>query len=349
MRNDDLISVIIPVYNNEKFILNIIEDLKNQSYKNDEFIFVNDGSSDSSAELINEAAKTDSRIVLENKLNGGAASARNTGIGAASGKYIAFVDADDRLDRFYIEKLHDAISENDADIALLSVSWIYPDGRETKELNEDKTYTIDEYIRALIDAEIQHITAYGPCCKLISTDILKKNSILFPEEYALSEDRIFNAVLLRYIKTVAVSSYVGYFYIQNGASLTHNRTAFTTVQNIIKAESAFWNAFEQALLEKNMLQENYKWVCVQRRNAFFAMEHYIYDSDANRRQKHIMYNMLHSVISPEQFAMGSDKGIKTKIWVYLLKMKSYYILRAMLWAMRKIQILKGNRNKLSRI
>lgn len=101
----DLVSVIIPVYNAERFLVDTIETIKNQTYSNFEAIFVDDGSSDNSIKIIQKEAKKDKRIkLIKNKVNGGAALARNNGIDVASGRYLCFLDADDLWDKDKIEK-----------------------------------------------------------------------------------------------------------------------------------------------------------------------------------------------------------------------------------------------------
>src|SRR3954470_7921673 len=92
------VSVVIPVYNAEKYITECIESLLNQTLKQCEFIFVNDGSSDNSSQIINEFKKKDNRIILINQENQGVSIARNNGLKAASGEYVGFVDADDYID-----------------------------------------------------------------------------------------------------------------------------------------------------------------------------------------------------------------------------------------------------------
>ena len=108
-----LISVIVPVYNNADHLKDCIQSLKAQSYDNLELIFVNDGSTDNSAEILQK----EESIRLINKENGGAASARNRGIDEASGEYITFVDADDYISPDYVKKLYGLIEKYQVQIA----------------------------------------------------------------------------------------------------------------------------------------------------------------------------------------------------------------------------------------
>ena len=107
---DDLITVIIPVYNVKKYLKRCVNGVLAQTYKNLEVILVDDGSTDGCAELCDELFKTDKRVVVFHKQNGGLSSARNYGVRAANGKYITFVDSDDTIDEDYVETLYNSSS-----------------------------------------------------------------------------------------------------------------------------------------------------------------------------------------------------------------------------------------------
>lgn len=111
----DLISVIIPAYNVEKYLGECLDSVINQTYGNLEIIVVDDGSTDNTPKICDEYAKKDRRIKVIHKENAGAGAARNTALDACSGKYIAFVDSDDTIDREYFEILHKEIVENNVD------------------------------------------------------------------------------------------------------------------------------------------------------------------------------------------------------------------------------------------
>lgn len=115
---DSLISIIIPVYNVEKYIHECVESVVNQTYKNLEIILVDDGSTDSSGKLCDEFAEKCERIRVIHKTNGGLSSARNAGIEVATGDYLFFLDSDDYITRNAIEVLYSVAIENDADISI---------------------------------------------------------------------------------------------------------------------------------------------------------------------------------------------------------------------------------------
>ena len=112
MDNNPILSVIVPVYNVEDYIIQCIDSILNQTLKNMEIIIVNDGSTDGSAEICNKYAKMDSRIVYITKENGGLSEARNVGLKYASADYIGFVDSDDYVDLDFFKVLYDLTQEN---------------------------------------------------------------------------------------------------------------------------------------------------------------------------------------------------------------------------------------------
>lgn len=119
------ISVIIPVYNVEKYLSRCLDSIINQTYRNLEIIIVDDGSKDSSGNIADEYANEDSRIVVVHQENGGISASRNMGMSIASGRYIIFEDSDDFLDYRCIEKLYDALTEYAVDIACCEIKTLY--------------------------------------------------------------------------------------------------------------------------------------------------------------------------------------------------------------------------------
>ena len=113
-----LVSVIVPVYNVERYVQQCLESLVNQTLKEIEIIIVNDGSTDGSAEICNKYAKMDSRIVYITKENGGLSEARNVGLKYASADYIGFVDSDDYVDLDFFKVLYDLTQKNNAKISV---------------------------------------------------------------------------------------------------------------------------------------------------------------------------------------------------------------------------------------
>ena len=113
-----LISVIIPVYNTEKYLFTCVNSVIAQTYQNVEIIIVDDGSTDNSGLLCDELSENDERIIVEHKINGGLSSARNHGLSKANGKYIVFVDSDDWIEKETIEYAYTNMMKTDADLVI---------------------------------------------------------------------------------------------------------------------------------------------------------------------------------------------------------------------------------------
>ena len=130
----ELVSIIVPVYGVEAYIVECIESLINQSYKNIEILLIDDQSPDKCPEICEKYAEADKRIRVIHKRNGGAGSARNAGLRNYRGEYVCFVDGDDYVDTDYIQVLYDAVSKNNADIAVVDYQYLYKHKREKNEM-----------------------------------------------------------------------------------------------------------------------------------------------------------------------------------------------------------------------
>ncbi len=140
MTMGDLISVIVPVYNVEEYLKDIIQDLKKQKFSNLEIILVDDGSTDNSPKICDQIAAEDSRFIVIHKSNEGAAAARNVALENVSGEYISFIDSDDRIPNDYYEILYNAIVRNNSDIAICH-EYAWDDG--TKFIGFDNIDDLD--------------------------------------------------------------------------------------------------------------------------------------------------------------------------------------------------------------
>ena len=124
MEQDYLISIIIPVYNVEKYLRKCLDSIINQTYKKLEIILIDDGSTDNSGKICEEYAKKDDRIIVIHKENAGVSSARNRGIELANGKYIGFIDSDDWIEENMYETLYQNLLQFDVDISMCNYSII---------------------------------------------------------------------------------------------------------------------------------------------------------------------------------------------------------------------------------
>lgn len=146
------ISVIVPIYNVEKYLIRCVESILNQTYKNLEIILVDDGSPDKCPTICDEFAKKDSRIIVVHKKNGGLSDARNAGLDIATGEYIGFVDSDDYISENMYEVLLQRILKNDADMAICNYLSVDENYELVSEKNvvlpiEDGSSTFDDFMK----------------------------------------------------------------------------------------------------------------------------------------------------------------------------------------------------------
>ncbi len=158
MKNNPLISIVVPVYKVEKYLEHCVNSILNQTFKDFELILVDDGSPDRCPELCDEMAKKDSRIVVIHKTNGGLSDARNKGIDIAKGKYIGFVDSDDYIACDMYEKLYNNLVQNNADVAMCAAYNIYDDDFEHYKYDEGKTsiFLKDDILKALYSKKLNN-------------------------------------------------------------------------------------------------------------------------------------------------------------------------------------------------
>ncbi len=145
----DKVSIIVPIYNVEKYLDKCIASLVNQTYKNCEIILVDDGSTDSSSKICDEWGKKSKKISVYHKLNGGISDARNYGIDKSTGNFIMFVDGDDSITSDCVEYLLKILKDYDADISIGSSSHVYEDNfiiKKSNKIKKEKIYLYNKYL-----------------------------------------------------------------------------------------------------------------------------------------------------------------------------------------------------------
>lgn len=195
------ISVIVPVYNTEKFISRCLDSLINQSLKNIEIICVDDGSTDNSLEILKKYEQKDSRIKVFSKENQGAGSARNLGLENAKGEFINFIDSDDWLDLNTFKELYEKSKENNLDILMYQLININTDTGETYETDyynlscippefDNKVFNYKDLSDKIFDI------AVSPCNKLLKHEFLKKMDFKFFEGVMFEDNPFFFKIIL---------------------------------------------------------------------------------------------------------------------------------------------------------
>lgn len=214
------ISVIIPVYNQEKHIKRCIESVRNQTYYNIEIILVDDGSTDKSGIICDYFARIDSRITVVHKTNKGVSSARNAGLDICSGKYVTFVDSDDFVSAHYVEYLYYAICQLNvkaAWCAFASVKGEEIDMKQGKQI-ENLSYRI---VNAFLEYNYgnQYILRHN-CTAMFERTTIQDTR--FSLNIAVGEDALFNAQIINDIQYFGFVDEKLYYYVQYDDSASHS-------------------------------------------------------------------------------------------------------------------------------
>jgi N-acetyllactosaminide beta-1,6-N-acetylglucosaminyl-transferase len=218
---DVLISIIVPVYNAEKYIEKCVGSLIKQTYEKIEIILIDDGSKDNSYKICKEMQSRDSRIISLSKSNGGASSARNRGLKEAKGEYIAFVDADDYVEKDYVQIMYEAIEKNGSDIAICKPIKQYDDGATIEEKKYPNIHWCDgsgllKFLR--LEFDINWGAVWN---KLFRTKIIKKYKLRYDERIKYGEDFLFVGSYLAYSYSGCIIDKVGYHYVYVGNSVSN--------------------------------------------------------------------------------------------------------------------------------
>lgn len=203
-----LISIIVPVYNTEKYLNKCIDSILSQTFADFELILVDDGSRDRSPSMLDEYRNLDPRVVVIHKPNGGVSSARNAGIELAKSKYILFVDSDDYIESDYIQTM--LINSGSCEWTFSGINDIAVDRADKPFVFPDSMYNLNnenEYF------EFINLGLFNaPFPKLYVTSIIKKYNLRFNTEISFAEDREFNLQYMQYVRYVKTIPYIGYSY-----------------------------------------------------------------------------------------------------------------------------------------
>lgn len=224
----ELVTIIVPVYNVEKYIYECVDSLIKQTYKNIEIILIDDGSKDKSGAICDNYAASDARIKVIHKQNEGLGFARNTGLKVAQGKFVTFIDSDDKADADLVENLVNGIYEANGDTCIGGFKRISENGvvgfveRYDKAVFEGKNVYNNLFARMLGSAPDKHDAVRMSVWNVMySMDIIRKHSIEFPSERVfISEDIIWDSEYYKYAQKAIVIDSTAYNYRITPGSLT---------------------------------------------------------------------------------------------------------------------------------
>lgn len=245
---DILISVVVPVYNAQRYIASCVESILKQTHTKLELLLIVDGATDRSLEICEQLRLQDSRITVVDKENEGVSATRNRGIEMAKGEYIAFIDADDTVAVDYLEVLLDALLSRDAQIALCQYAFVREEGLVSsgepvmKDYCRDTDSLYDAYIRPLYRIDGADYIMGSACRSLFERKLLTDNNLRFPA-CKLNEDQLFLLSAMACSRRIAAVNRVMYYY------------------NDLVTDSALRKPYKKNLLED---QQNYLFHLEQR-------------------------------------------------------------------------------------
>lgn len=258
------ISIIVPVYNVEKYIHECIDSIINQSFTDIEIILVDDGSPDNCGRICDDYSRVDNRIKVIHQANGGLSNARNTGIKNANGKYIAFVDSDDIIDKNYCKILYEILYKTNYDFSVCAV-YKFMDGffSYPNQDDEEKIEIINNI--DFIALQINKITEFGVWNKLYKKSVLEK--IVFADG-KLNEDVIFSAELAAKLNNKIISTNQKlYFYRQREGSIVANQSVkgsahfIDAANHLINTSKVFYPHLYNSCVEYGV---SFPWLFVDR-------------------------------------------------------------------------------------
>lgn len=232
------VSIIIPVYNGENYLDECLESAENQTLEDIEIICVNDGSKDNSLEILKKHQEKDNRIKIIDQENEGVSSARNHGIDASTGEFLAFLDCDDYVNKETYETSYNFIKQNNCDILCFGLSNFNDDGNKPFRIDfcPKKTTIFEDWKKAKRKRE----SIYA-CNKLYRRSLIKDNNITFNPNVKIAEDECFNLCIYPYAKKIIHIPYTFYNYRVN----INSAMCTSTVKKIVSNYKKMWSYVNQ--------------------------------------------------------------------------------------------------------
>lgn len=300
-----LVSVIIPVYNVEKYLKKCVDSVLNQTYRNLDIILVDDGSTDLSGKMCDELGIDDKRVTVIHKQNGGLSDARNAGLNVARGEYYAFVDSDDYISSDMIEIMVNSARENSCEIAICNMVRF-------SESGESALFYHPVAQKQILLGENRFKTLKQPsvCNKLFKASLFQ--NIRFPKEKYYEDTFVYHELLYR-AKCVVLTGSNSYWYLERSDSIVGSPKYTSRYFDFIEA---VWKRAE-FLIENNVKSYGEE-ACLSLYAAFSSAVKYIKRDRKNKQNFKIareQYNFAYTVLMKQ----NNSISLKQKIRLFLLK------------------------------
>lgn len=252
MKNNEIISIIIPFYNLENYIERCLRSVLSQTYENLEIIIIDDGSTDKSSNIINKYTLKDKRISYYKQTNKGPGSARNFGIEKCNGRFITFIDGDDYIKADMIEKLVLPMINNNADLALCNYKM-----DNEKLTNQQYSETIYEKIEDIAKVMLKDMWKDRICTfmsfgKIYKTETIKTHNIKFPEDINNAEDLVFSIKYWHHVRKLFYTNKPLYIHTERKDSLSRKNLQLS---HVAKGRQLFNNLFIEYFENNNLLDK----------------------------------------------------------------------------------------------
>ena len=331
-------SIIMPVYNVEKYVEKAIRSVMNQTYKNFELIVVNDGTKDNSMDIIKKLQKEDKRIKIFNKENGGLSSARNFGLKYATGEYVCFIDSDDYVYENYLEVLYNEILNKESDLIIFGYNVDVVDSNEIvlKEFDILENYQEFNKKNKLYFENVSMIGyAWNKCFK---RSIIEENNLTYEEGTSYIEDIIFNCDFIKKCTNIIIIPNIIYHYVQRERE-TLGRKSYN---NMLELDLRYSEKLKQILL---LLNNSRRKVDKTIYNTLFERIKWslnLITLDKNISIKHklslIKTYFIYIKNNEKKFNSYVTFSRKDKIFMFLIKRKSteiFYVANKLLFFLKK--------------
>lgn len=258
---EDLVSIVVPVYNVEKYLKKSIESILNQTYKNVEILLVDDGSTDSSGQICDSFSKVDPRIRVFHKANGGLSDARNFGIEQMKGQYVAFIDSDDYISKDYVWKLYSSIKNNDSEVSICSFSLVDEKGEKIKdELLDSGEVCLSgkQILEKVLTADgYRYVVAWN---KLYRSTLFEKFQFKIGKLY---EDEFLNYPLFWECQKVSIVEEPLYLYVQREGSIVQSNMTLEKIKmkdEMHTSRIEFYSDKGHSFLHEKACQQYCNWI-----------------------------------------------------------------------------------------
>lgn len=321
------ISVIVPVYNTEKYLRRCIDSILAQTFTDFELLLIDDGSKDSSGAICDEYAAKDSRVRVFHKENGGVSSARNVGLDNAKGEWITFVDADDWIEPPFLDNL---IFHSGYDLVM---SYYVADGWKgwVSKPYQNEVFT---YSRIPVFLERYLISCNVPWCKLIRRNLIEYHAIRFDVRYSYGEDTLFIMDCMRYVKNIAIDGRQLYHYDCTNVNSLSNKKIDIDVQ---------LELIDSIAKHINFISASFKWDSAITKNSIIRLisnRLFNYETCCSKSDlKKICLNKnVINIINDKSL----KKSVKRKLFDWLILRKAYIIVFFLMQIISKLKNGKEN-------